>query len=126
VAIERDRGMRPEEPRRIAAADPHHHVGQGDQIAAVGYAHDVAVPRLEHQAKAQTVGLRLAEIGADQIDELVGNGNRKEALGNTLVGHDGGPSGWARSRSNSRRTSEGIGTAQSAARSKATRIAWPE
>src|SRR6266404_2801126 len=66
LGAERHRGMRPADARRMAGAHPHYHVGHGDQQAAMGPAHRVAVTRLERQADADRLALDLEPERSDQ------------------------------------------------------------
>src|SRR5438105_10055075 len=95
--------MRPADAGGMARTRAHHHVGDGDQQAAMRPAHGIAVARLERQADAQALALRLEPERADQADKIVGHAQLAEAFRNELV-HAGNPSLEAASFSSAART----------------------
>ena len=87
LGAERHRRMRPADAGGVARAHAHHHVGHGDQQAAMRPAHRIAVARLERQADPELLALGLEPERADQPDEVVGDVELAEAFGNQRIGH---------------------------------------
>src|SRR4030095_2437688 len=104
LGAERHRGMRPADAGGVARAHAHHHVGDGDQQAAMRPAHGIAVTRLERQPDRALLALALEPERADQPDEVVRHVELAKTFGDQRIGHEPSPSLEAANFSSAART----------------------